>query len=110
MGLGLGMTLKFYHSVAKVLKLKVRMFLGLIPTFVEVTRGKLVEGLFCLSQIIFLPQIKIIFGESFLKGRATETLSLGKNINNQFLKKLTESDFVNMLMRIHWATITEIKL
>ena len=38
-------SLKFYTSVAKGLKLKVRKFLGLISTFVEVTGGKLVgEG------------------------------------------------------------------
>ena len=40
------MALKFYASVAKGLKLKVRMFWGLIPTFVEVTGGKLVEEAF----------------------------------------------------------------
>ena len=45
--LALDMALKFYTSVAKVLKLKVRKFLGLIPAFVEVTREKLVEGPFC---------------------------------------------------------------
>ena len=37
MGLALGKTLKFYTSAAKGLKLKLRKFLGLIPTFVEVT-------------------------------------------------------------------------
>ena len=41
MGLALGMALKFYTSVAKGLKVKVRKFLGLIPTFVEVTEEKL---------------------------------------------------------------------
>ena len=56
MELALGMTLKFYTSVAKGLKqlkrfrrfkgLKVKKFLGLIPTFVEVTREKLVKGIF----------------------------------------------------------------
>ena len=35
------MTLKFYTSVAKGLKLKVRKILGMIPTFIEVTGGKL---------------------------------------------------------------------
>ena len=35
--LALGMTIKFYTSVAKSLKTKVRTFWGLIPTFVEVT-------------------------------------------------------------------------
>ena len=39
------MTLKFHVSVANGFILKFRMFLGLISTFVEVTRGKLVESL-----------------------------------------------------------------
>ena len=51
LGLALGTNLKFYTSVAKGLKLKVRKFLGLIPTFLEVTGEKLVGGgggiLFC---------------------------------------------------------------
>ena len=42
LGLALGTNLKFYNSVAKELKLKVRKFWGLIPTFVEVTGEKLV--------------------------------------------------------------------
>ena len=37
LGLPLGMTLTFYTSVAKRLKLKVRTFWELISTFVEVT-------------------------------------------------------------------------
>ena len=41
------MNLQFYTSVAKGLKLKVRKFWGLVPTFVEVTEEKLVGGLFC---------------------------------------------------------------
>ena len=40
------MALKFYTSVAKESKLKVRKFFGLIPTFVEVTGEKLVGGVF----------------------------------------------------------------
>ena len=36
------MNLRFYTSVAKGLILKVKKFLGLIPTFVEVRREKLV--------------------------------------------------------------------
>ena len=40
------MNLKFNTSVEKRLKLNVRKFWGLIPTFVEVTREKLVEGVF----------------------------------------------------------------
>ena len=41
LGLTLGMTLKFYTSVAKGL-----IFFGLSPTFVEVTGKKLVGGAF----------------------------------------------------------------
>ena len=36
------MTLKLYASVAKVLKLKAKKFLGLASTFVEVTGEKVV--------------------------------------------------------------------
>ena len=42
MRLVLDMNLQFYTSVAKGLKLKVRKFWGLIPTFTEVTEEKLV--------------------------------------------------------------------
>ena len=47
LGHALGMTLKLYTGVAKELKLKVRTFCGLSPTFVEVIGEKLVgRGLF----------------------------------------------------------------
>ena len=42
MGLELGMALKFYTSLEKKLKLKVRKFCGLIRMFEEVTGEKLV--------------------------------------------------------------------
>ena len=42
------MALKFYTGVAKEMKLIVRKFWGLIPTFVEVTWEKLVQGAFCI--------------------------------------------------------------
>ena len=42
------MALKFYTCVAKGLKLKVRKFHRLIPTFVEVAGEKLVGSLFSL--------------------------------------------------------------
>ena len=45
-GLVLGTNLKFYTSVGKGLKLKVRKFWGLIPIFVEVTGEKLGGELF----------------------------------------------------------------
>ena len=44
--MALGENLKFYTSLSKGLKLTVRKFWGLIPTFVEVTGEKLVGGLF----------------------------------------------------------------
>ena len=46
MGLALSMVLEFYDSVAKGLKLKIKKFLGLISTFVEVTEEKLEGSLF----------------------------------------------------------------
>ena len=49
LGLALGKNMKFYASVATGLKLKVRNFGGLIPTFVEVTGEKPVGwGLFAI--------------------------------------------------------------
>ena len=52
-GLVLGMTLRFYASVAKALKLKVRNFGGLILTFVEVTGEKL-DSVKWINLVIFL--------------------------------------------------------
>ena len=46
LGVVLGMALRFYTKLEKLLKLKVRMFLGLIPTFLDITGEKLVAGLF----------------------------------------------------------------
>ena len=46
LGLVLRMALKSYASVAKGLKLKVGKCCGLIPTSVQVTGEKPVEGLF----------------------------------------------------------------
>ena len=44
LGLALGTNLKFYTIVEKALQLKVKTFLELNPTFVEVTGEELVEG------------------------------------------------------------------
>ena len=46
LGLATGANLKFYTGLSKGLTLKVRKFWGLILTFVDVTGGKLVGGLF----------------------------------------------------------------
>ena len=48
LGLAIAMSLKFYISVARRLKLKFRKFWGLVPTFLEVTGEKLVGGAFLL--------------------------------------------------------------
>ena len=55
LGLALDTNLKFFTSVVKGLKLKVKKFWELIPTFVEVTGEKLVEEAFC-----FLPPSPIL--------------------------------------------------
>ena len=52
LGLTLGTNLKFYTSLSKGLKLKVRKFWGLIPTFVEVTGEKLVGEAFLPPPIL----------------------------------------------------------
>ena len=43
LGLALGVAMKFYTSLEKGLKLKVRKFRGLSPTLVEVTKEKLIK-------------------------------------------------------------------
>ena len=57
--LALGENLKFYTSVVKGLKLKVRKFLELIPTFVKVTGENLVGGLFTTPPPPILNRVKI---------------------------------------------------
>ena len=55
------MGLKFYTSVAKGLKLKVRKFCGLISTFVEVTGEKLVGGFLAPPPPPILIRVKYLF-------------------------------------------------
>ena len=50
--------MKFYTSVAKVLKINVRKFWGPDPTFVEVIGEKLVRGAF-LPSLPILNRVKI---------------------------------------------------
>ena len=58
LGLEIAMDLKWtYTSVARELKLKVRKFWGLSPTFVEVPWKKLVGGLFWVNLV---QKIKIV--------------------------------------------------
>ena len=52
LGLALGTNLKFHTSEEKELKLKVRKFWALDPTFVEATGQKLVGGAFLPHHIL----------------------------------------------------------
>ena len=61
-GLALGMNLKFYISVVKGSKLKVRKFYGRIPTFVEVTGEKVVRGPFWPPSILNRDKVYLIYG------------------------------------------------
>ena len=61
--------MKFYNCEAKGLKLKVRKFLGLSPTFVEVTGEKLVGGLFAPPPPSILNRINY-FGGGYVNCRA----------------------------------------
>ena len=51
--LALGMALKFHTNMVKSLKLKVKKFWHLIPTFVGVTGEKIVEDLFGSGPTVF---------------------------------------------------------
>ena len=66
LGLRLGMALRFYTSVGKGVKLKVKEFLGLASACVEVTREKLVEGPSCPSIILNLVNFQIFKAVTFL--------------------------------------------
>ena len=67
LGLALGTNLKFYTSLSKELKLKVKKFLGLILTFVEVTGEKLVGGLFAPPLPSWIGLTETIYNEAFWK-------------------------------------------
>ena len=58
--LALDTKLKFYTSVAKGLKLKVRKFWELIPTFVEVAGEKLVKGMGAISSNVCREVVEFI--------------------------------------------------
>ena len=90
MGLALGLNMKFYTSVAKVLKLKVRKFWGLVSMFVEVTGEKLGGG-----SPFYLPPIlnrvkEIVFSELALKCK-NNIIKLGKSLKKQYEKKNTKN-------------------
>ena len=63
--LALGMNLKFYTSLSKGLKLRLKQFWGLILTFVEVTGENLVGGAFLPTHPI-LNRVNIIWIKFFI--------------------------------------------
>ena len=76
-GISTSMNLKFYTSVAKELKLKVRTFWGIILKFLEVTRKKLVGVLFSFFKHpgrLFIFKDVAPIGEELLKKRLLKTL------------------------------------
>ena len=97
MGLALGTNLRFYTSIAKGLKLKVRRFLGLIPTFVEVAGEKLVWGTFLPppSPSSRIGLREIVFVNSVLKINSwtykIKDLNVEKVIGSFYEKKLLKN-------------------
>ena len=77
------MTLKFYNSVAKGLKLKFRKLQAIIPTFVEVTGEKLVGGPFCPPPILNRVNTRSI-------NRHLIDLAYDKRLRKSYLICLTE--------------------
>ena len=100
--LALGTNLKFYTTVAKGLKLKVRKFWRPNSTFVEVTGEKLVWGLF-----VPLPPTLNFYPTS--KQKATEPHTL-QNIVVKSLKKQIQSLslFIKHLVLPTLKTISQI--
>ena len=61
LGLALGMVLKFYTNMTKVVKISVSKFVGLVLTFVEVTGKKLVVEAFLPSPLLILNKVNVFY-------------------------------------------------
>ena len=102
--LALGTNLKFYNSVAKGLKLKVRRFWGLIPTCVELTEEKLWGGgggAFCphppTSPI--LNSVKAsAFGSLCLVPNKIDLVFYGRNAHLIYYQQTSHIDLKNRLV------------
>ena len=81
--------MKFYTSVRKGLKLKVRMFWGINTRFVEVTGGKLVGGTFWPTTI--LTRIKINNSNNLFKDFSA--ISLAQQISDHLLPSQRQTNF-----------------
>ena len=86
--------MKFYKSVTKGLKLKVRKFWGLVPAFVEVTKGKLVGGRGAFSPSPILNKVNVVERTNIPK------FSKGHDIVNplRFLESFFDNALVNMIV------------
>ena len=86
LGLALGKKLKFYTSVAKEFKLKVRTLWGLILTFVEVTWEKLVGWSFCPTPRPLSVPIKVFIAVMMLLDSTKKPINLLLNTSYDFSK------------------------
>ena len=99
------MALKFYASLAKGLKLKVRKCFGLTPTFVEVTWEKLVNGVFLHPPPSSLIGLSLTFNQQlnscFTKSIFTWTMS-PSNENTRTMCQICSKLIIKRQIRSHW--------
>ena len=100
LGLALGTNLKFYTNVAKGLKLKVRKFWGLIPTFAKVTEERLVRSAFLSS-----PPSSIGLRQSLMRESLLQTITERKSL--KFYKSI---DILSVTNAIGQTEVTMIFL
>ena len=98
--LALGTNLKFYASVAKGLKLKVRKFWGLIPTFAKVTEERLVRSAFLSS-----PPSSIGLRQSLMRESLLQTITERRSL--KFYKSI---DILSVTNAIGQTEVTMIFL
>ena len=98
--------MKFYTSVAKGLKQKVKKFWGLIPTFVEVTREKLVEGrggAGVSPSLVILNRVKQrnirVFLSRILKSSVCVLEVCGRQIGNLW------AEFCFFILKLEFSTV-----
>ena len=112
LGLALGTNLKFYTSLSKGLKLKVRKFWGLIPTFVEVTGEKLVGGgafwTPILNRVKAMQSRRLLYKRGLCIGNITSSRNvLRRNSNAIYLACVLEKKMLTLtngwmkFMKIH---------